>query len=116
MNESVPPDEPRRVWALASYRSGENTQILALAEALGLPYEVKRLRYRALDFVPGLLRLSTLAGIDRGASSPLSPPSIACRSAPMCCIWTCPSCAPGRRPSPPRCRTGSHAWKVCPGP
>lgn len=90
MNESVPPDEPRRVWALASYRSGENTQILALAEALGLPYEIKRLRYRTLDFIPGLLRLSTLAGIDRGASSPLSPPwpdlliSAGMRNEPVC--------------------------------
>ncbi len=81
---------PHRVWALASYRSGENTQILALARALGLPYEVKRLRYRAIDFVPGLLRLPSLAGIDRAASSPLAPPwpdlliSAGMRNEPVC--------------------------------
>ncbi len=79
-----------RVWALTSYRSGENTQILALAQALGLPYEVKRLAYRAYDFLPGLLRLPSLAGIDRAASSPLAPPwpdlliSAGMRNEPVC--------------------------------
>ncbi len=79
-----------RVWALTSYRCGENTQILALAQALGLPYEVKRLAYRAHDFLPGLLRRPSLSGIDRGASSPLAPPwpdlliSAGMRNEPVC--------------------------------
>ncbi len=79
-----------RVWALTSYRSGENTQILALAHALGLPYEVKRLAYRTYDFLPGLLRRPSLAGIDRGASSPLEAPwpdlliSAGMRNEPVC--------------------------------
>src|SRR5258706_14912521 len=39
-------DRVPRVWAILCYREGDNTQILALAEALGRPYEVKRLAYR----------------------------------------------------------------------
>jgi len=33
------------IWALIGARPGDNNQVLALAEALGLPYEVKPLRY-----------------------------------------------------------------------
>ncbi len=63
-----------RVWVVSGYRAGERTQMLALAEALGWPFVVKDLRLRAWDFIPGLLRISSLAGIDRRRSSPLAPP------------------------------------------
>ena len=68
------PDAVPAVWVVSGYRAGERTQILALAEALGWPYVVKDLRLRPWDFVPGLLRRSSLAGIDRRRSSPLEPP------------------------------------------
>jgi hypothetical protein len=45
-----------RVWALLGPHRGDNNQILALAEALGLPFEEKWLRYNQLRRVqPGLL-------------------------------------------------------------
>jgi len=62
------------VWVVSGYRAGERTQMLALAEALGWPFLVKDLRLRPWDFVPGLLRSCSLAGIDRRHSSPLEPP------------------------------------------
>ena len=36
-----------RVWALLGAHAGDNNQILALAEALGLPFEIKQLYYNA---------------------------------------------------------------------
>lgn len=82
-------DEPR-VWAVLSYRAGENAQILALAEALGWPFEVKRLAYRRFGRVLDVFRGTTLAGIDRRRSSPLGPPwptlviSASMRNEPVC--------------------------------
>jgi len=37
------------IWVLIGERTGDNNQALALAEALGLPFEVKRLDYNALQ-------------------------------------------------------------------
>jgi mitochondrial fission protein ELM1 len=65
---------PPRVWLVSGYRAGERTQMLALAEALGWPFVVKNLKLRFWDFVPGLLRKSTLDGIDRRHSSRLEAP------------------------------------------
>lgn len=65
--------EPR-VWLLAGHKAGDNQQVLALAEALGWPYEVKRLAYRPWELLTNRLLGATLAGIRRAASSPLAPP------------------------------------------
>ena len=67
-------DPPRHIWVLASYRAGENSQLIALAEALDLPFEVKSLAYRRSASMLGLLRLRTLAGIDRRLSAGIEPP------------------------------------------
>jgi hypothetical protein len=40
MNESTP-----RIWVLTGERTGDNNQVLALAEELGLPFEIRQLRY-----------------------------------------------------------------------
>jgi hypothetical protein len=47
---AFPPPDRRaerqpRVWLLLGGRTGDNNQLLALAEALAFPFEVKRLRY-----------------------------------------------------------------------
>jgi hypothetical protein len=61
-----------------------------LAEALGWPYEIKRLSYTSIDWLPGLLRLKSLVGIDRSSSSKLAPPwpdlviSAGMRNEPVC--------------------------------
>jgi mitochondrial fission protein ELM1 len=67
------PSTPR-VWLVTGYRAGERGQILALAEALGWPFELKQLSYRKLEFRTSLFRGSDLRGIRREQSSPLVPP------------------------------------------
>ncbi len=79
-----------RVWAVMCYRAGENSQIRALADALGWPYEVKELRYRSWGYLLDVWRGTTALGIVRGRSSPLEPPwpdliiSAAMRNEPVC--------------------------------
>jgi mitochondrial fission protein ELM1 len=69
--------EPRqgpRVWVVDAYRSGEKTQVRALAEGLGWPYEIKTLRYRKYEMRTNLLRGRDLRGIDIARSDALAPP------------------------------------------
>ncbi len=81
---------PPRVWAVMCYRAGDNSQIRALAEGLGWPFEVKRLHYRWWGYLLDVWRGTTLAGIVRRRSSPLGPPwpdliiSAAMRNEPVC--------------------------------
>lgn len=63
-----------RVWLVTGYRAGERSQILALAEALGWPYELKQLAYRRAGTYKALVRGVGLQGIRVEASSPLTPP------------------------------------------
>jgi len=63
-----------RVWLVTGYRAGERSQILALAEGLGWPFELKSLCYRKTEFRTSLLRGSDLRGIRLADSSPLQAP------------------------------------------
>jgi mitochondrial fission protein ELM1 len=84
------PADPPRVWCVAGYRAGERSQILGLAEALGWPFEVKTLIHRPWDWVPGLTRRVSLAGVDRASRAQLAPPwpdlviSAGMRNEPVC--------------------------------
>ncbi len=62
------------VWCLLGRKAGDNTQVRALAEALGVRFTEKQILARGWELVPHLLLRVTLAGIDRAASSELSPP------------------------------------------
>jgi len=66
--------QPAKVWCLLGRKAGDNTQVLALAETLGWPFEEKRIVARSWELLPHLLLGPTLMGIDRQASSPLGPP------------------------------------------
>ena len=57
--------EPMRIWALLGPHRGDNNQILALAEALGLPFEEKHLDYNQLRRVPPALLGATFASLDQ---------------------------------------------------
>ena len=48
-------EAPKRIWVLLGFRKGDNNQLLALAEALGQPFETRTLSYRRLW--PMFLRL-----------------------------------------------------------
>src|SRR5262245_22386995 len=67
-----------QVWAVASYRAGENSQIFGLAERLtercGWSYTTKRLAYARLAGPIGLLRRVSLAGLTDAARRELGPP------------------------------------------
>nr|WP_290544362.1 ELM1/GtrOC1 family putative glycosyltransferase [Aestuariivirga sp.] len=57
-----------------SPHSGDNTQLRAIAGALGWPAESKRLFYRRHEGLLRLMSLPTLAGVELAASSPLAAP------------------------------------------
>ena len=42
------PGRPLRIWALLGARAGDNDQVLGLAEAIALPFEIKHLAYNRL--------------------------------------------------------------------
>ena len=65
---------PPRIWVFESPQSGDNTQLRALIEALGLPVEMKRFAFRPLEWLPRILLGATLRSIDRAKSSSLDPP------------------------------------------
>jgi mitochondrial fission protein ELM1 len=67
------PDDPV-VWLLHGHKAGDNNQVLALAEALSWPFEIKRLAYRSWELLSNRLLQVTLAGTDPGHCSPLEPP------------------------------------------
>ncbi len=64
---------PPKVWLLCGYKAGDNAQLLALARALGWPYQIKRMAYRPYELLVGRFG-ATLAGIDPARSDPLAPP------------------------------------------
>jgi mitochondrial fission protein ELM1 len=67
-------EQPPRVWLLEDDRPGNTTQSLGLAEALGWPFERKRLAMRARSIAHNRWLGASCAGIDRTRSSPLGPP------------------------------------------
>jgi mitochondrial fission protein ELM1 len=65
------PEAALRVWALLGARPGDNDQVLALAEALALPFETQQLSYNPLNRLgPGLLGRS-LASLTRSSRAAL---------------------------------------------
>ncbi len=62
------------VWCLLGKKAGDNTQVVALAGALGWEYECKHIIARPWELLTHLGLGVTLAGIDQRASSVLEPP------------------------------------------
>jgi mitochondrial fission protein ELM1 len=60
----MPSQPPPRIWALLGAHRGDNNQVLALAEALGLPFEEKTLSYNALRRIPPSLLGPSLSSVD----------------------------------------------------
>jgi len=67
------PGSPR-IWVLADDRGGNTTQALGVAEALGEPFEVRRVRFNRLAGLPPWLIGPRALGVERSASDPLAPP------------------------------------------
>ena len=64
---------PPKIWLLASPHTGDNTQLLALAENLGWPCEIKKLSYRRSHVFSRFLP-HTLRGLTDAARAQLAPP------------------------------------------
>ncbi len=65
---------PIKVWTLTGYRAGERQQILALAEALGFPFEEKLIHHGIGTAGASLLRRVSLVGIPASDRAALAPP------------------------------------------
>jgi uncharacterized protein len=65
-----------RIWALLGARTGDNNQVLALAEALGGTVEPKRLRHRLPRWLAPLNRAGIvgISGLDAAPRAALAPP------------------------------------------
>ncbi|PIR39835.1 MAG: nucleoside-diphosphate sugar epimerase [Alphaproteobacteria bacterium CG11_big_fil_rev_8_21_14_0_20_39_49] len=62
------------IWVLADDRAGNVNQVLGVAEAMGLPFEVKDVVYDEMGKWPNILRGSSLRGVDVEESSELKSP------------------------------------------
>jgi mitochondrial fission protein ELM1 len=63
-----------QVWVLADDRPGNRGQVLGVAEALGLPFAVKEIRYGPLGGLPNFLLGASFAGLSRDSRNELAPP------------------------------------------
>src|SRR6056297_791000 len=63
-----------QVWVLTSGRTGDDKQSLRLANALGLPFEEKRIRFNQHARSWRLVFGASVRSIDTPRSSPLEPP------------------------------------------
>lgn len=64
----------QRVWAILGPHRGDNNQVLALAEALGLPFERKLLRFNRLRHLQPALLGATLSSVAADARHQLEGP------------------------------------------
>lgn len=67
------PGTPPRVWVLLGEGAGGNAQMIALAEALGWPYETRQLSWNGLNHLPNPLIGAQAFTLDRAADA-LVPP------------------------------------------
>ncbi len=70
---SVPSARPPRVWVLLGEGAGGNAQMIALAEALGWPYETRQLSWNVLNYLPNPIIGARAFTLDRAADA-LRPP------------------------------------------
>ncbi len=63
-----------KIWILASPHAGDNTQLMALAENLGWPFEIKKLSYQPWQGLTRLRSFATLYGLTNEARLQIKPP------------------------------------------
>src|ERR687891_731959 len=66
--------ERPRIWVLLGHRKGDNNQPLALARALGLPFETRSVRYNNLRRLPNRLLGRSLVSVRPEARQWFQPP------------------------------------------
>ena len=63
-----------RMWALVGEKAGDNAQVLALAQAVGIPFEEKRIRYNGRRVLPNWLLGATLTTTSAASRPQIAPP------------------------------------------
>ena len=63
-----------RIWALLGHRRGDNNQVLALSEELGIPFETRTLGYNLLRALHGRVLGRSLASLDDISRNWIKPP------------------------------------------
>lgn len=66
--------QPPRIWALLGEKIGDNNQLLALVEGLGLPFETRPMRYNLARAIPPRFLGPTLATLTGESRRWLAPP------------------------------------------
>ncbi|MGI8704868.1 MAG: ELM1/GtrOC1 family putative glycosyltransferase [Sphingomicrobium sp.] len=66
--------EREPVWVLLGQRTGDNNQLLRLANELGSPFRALELSYNGLARIPPPLLGATLATLDQGSRARIQPP------------------------------------------
>ncbi len=74
MNMETSELRKRVIWVLADDRAGNVSQCLGVAEALGLPFEVKDIAYGPLAELPNFLIGRSLKGLLKRSQQSLAPP------------------------------------------
>lgn len=62
------------IWALLGHRRGDNNQVLALSEELGVPFETRSLRYNLLRALEGDFLGPSLVSVEHSARRHIAPP------------------------------------------
>jgi mitochondrial fission protein ELM1 len=65
---------PPTVWVLKDHKAGHLTQSIGLADAVGLPYEIKDLRFNVLNHFSNRIRGASTLGLSVTRSVGLGPP------------------------------------------
>ncbi len=63
-----------KAWVLADHRPGNVTQVVGVAEALGIPFEIKKISYNRLGSLPNFILNTSDMGIEKDAQEALLPP------------------------------------------
>lgn len=62
------------MWVLLGPHKGDNNQVLALAEALGVPFRAIELRYKKFAHLPAVFRRVSISRLDDECQAQIAPP------------------------------------------
>lgn len=68
------PVSPKRIWALLDERQGNTNQTLGVAEALGVPFEIKKIVFNELTRLPNFISNRTTIGMSKESAAQLAAP------------------------------------------
>src|ERR1700757_3087131 len=62
------------MWVLLGPHKGDNNQVLALAEALGVPFRAIELRYKKFAHLPAICRTISISQLEDECRAEIAPP------------------------------------------